>query len=61
MNYVELDFSVGVKRWRTRAVDRIEWVSVVRIAKAKLKLEKKMEEEKKEEEEKKKLIKITKQ
>jgi hypothetical protein len=34
---------MGVKRWRIRALDRIEWVSVVRTAKAKLKLTKKEE------------------
>jgi len=35
MNYVELDFrNVGM---RTRAVDRTEWASVARKAKAKLK------------------------
>jgi hypothetical protein len=28
---------IGVKRWRTRALDRIEWASVMREAKAKLK------------------------
>jgi hypothetical protein len=27
----------GVKRWRTRALDRTEWASVIREAKAKLK------------------------
>jgi hypothetical protein len=26
-----------VKRWRTKALDRVEWVSIVREAKAKLK------------------------
>jgi hypothetical protein len=41
---------MGVRRWRTRAVDRVEWVSVVRTAKAKIKLKKK--KKKKEEEEK---------
>jgi lactam utilization protein B len=28
---------MGVKRWRTRALDRTEWASIVREAKAKLK------------------------
>jgi hypothetical protein len=33
----ELDFeNTDVKRWRTRAVDRTEWASVVREAKARL-------------------------
>jgi hypothetical protein len=27
---------MGVKRWRTRDVDRTEWVAVVRDSKAKL-------------------------
>jgi hypothetical protein len=35
---VELDLkNIGVKRWRTRALDRTEWASVVREIKAKLK------------------------
>jgi hypothetical protein len=29
--------NMGVKRWRSRALDRTEWVSIVREAKAKLK------------------------
>jgi len=29
--------NMGVKRWRTRALDSTEWASVVRTAKAKLK------------------------
>jgi hypothetical protein len=28
---------LGVKRWRTKALDRVEWASIVRKAKAKLK------------------------
>jgi hypothetical protein len=28
---------LGVKRWRTKALDRVEWASIVREAKAKLK------------------------
>jgi hypothetical protein len=28
---------LGVKRWRTKALDRVEWVSIMREAKAKLK------------------------
>jgi len=33
----ELDLrNMGVKRWRTRGVDRIKWTSVVMEAKAKL-------------------------
>jgi hypothetical protein len=27
----------GVKRWRTKALDRVEWASITREAKAKLK------------------------
>ena len=30
--------NMGVKRWRTRALDLTEWVSVVREAEAKLKV-----------------------
>jgi len=38
MDDVEPDLkNMGVKRWRTRALDRTEWASVVRAAKAKLK------------------------
>jgi hypothetical protein len=38
MDDVELVLrNMGVKIWRTRALDRTEWVSVVREAKAKLK------------------------
>jgi len=38
MDDVKLDLrNTGVKRWRTRAVGRIKWASVVRKAKAKLK------------------------
>jgi hypothetical protein len=33
MNYVEMELSMGVKRWRTRALDKTEWTSVVREAK----------------------------
>jgi hypothetical protein len=37
MDDVELDFEeYGCKRWRTRALDRTEWASVMREAKAKL-------------------------
>jgi hypothetical protein len=28
---------LGVKRWKTKALDRVEWASIVRGAKAKLK------------------------
>jgi hypothetical protein len=28
---------LGVKRWRTKALDRVEWASIIREAKAKLK------------------------
>jgi hypothetical protein len=28
---------LGVKRWRTKALDRVEWASIVREGKAKLK------------------------
>jgi hypothetical protein len=28
---------LGVKRWRTKALDRVKWASVIREAKAKLK------------------------
>jgi hypothetical protein len=28
---------LGAKRWRTKALDRVEWASIVREAKAKLK------------------------
>jgi hypothetical protein len=28
---------LGVKRWRTKAMDRVEWASIIREAKAKLK------------------------
>jgi hypothetical protein len=35
---VESDLrNMGVKRWRPRALDRTEWASIVREAKAKLK------------------------
>jgi len=38
MDDVKLDLrNTGVKRWRTRAVGRIEWASVMRAAKVKLK------------------------
>jgi hypothetical protein len=38
IDYVESDLrNMGVKRWRSRALDRTEWASVVREAKAKLK------------------------
>jgi len=38
MDDVESDLkNKGVERWRTRALDRTEWASVVRAAKAKLK------------------------
>jgi hypothetical protein len=36
MDDVKLDLrNMGVKRWRTRALDRREWLSVVREDKAK--------------------------
>jgi hypothetical protein len=28
---------LGVKRWRTKALDRVEWASIIKEAKAKLK------------------------
>jgi BRCT domain type II-containing protein len=28
---------LGVKRWRTKVLDRVEWASIIREAKAKLK------------------------
>jgi hypothetical protein len=28
---------LGVKRWRTKALDRVEWASIIREAKAKMK------------------------
>jgi hypothetical protein len=38
MDGVELDWRyMGVKRWRTRVLDRIEWASVAREGKTKLK------------------------
>jgi len=38
INAVEGDLrKLGVKRWRTRALDREEWASIIREAKAKLK------------------------
>jgi transcription termination factor 2 len=38
INDVEDDLrKLGVKRWRTKALDRAEWASIVRKAKAKLK------------------------
>jgi hypothetical protein len=38
MDDVEMDLrNIGVKRWRSRALDRAEWASVVREAMAKLK------------------------
>jgi hypothetical protein len=38
MDDVELDWRyMGVKRWRTRLLDRIEWASVAREDKTKLK------------------------
>ena len=38
INDVEDDLrKLGVKRWRTKALDREEWASIVREAKAKLK------------------------
>jgi hypothetical protein len=33
---VELDLNMGVKRWRTRTLDRIELASIVKEAKARL-------------------------
>jgi len=37
MDDVEMDLmNVGVERWKTRALNRTEWVSVLRGAKAKL-------------------------
>jgi hypothetical protein len=37
INDVEDDLrKLGVKRWRTKALDRVEWASIVREAKAKL-------------------------
>ena len=38
INDVEDDLrKLGVKRWRTKALDREEWASIIREAKAKLK------------------------
>jgi hypothetical protein len=38
INGVEDDLrKLGVKRWRTKALDRVEWASIIREAKAKLK------------------------
>jgi hypothetical protein len=38
INDVEDDLrKLGVKRWRTKALDRVQWASIVREAKAKLK------------------------
>jgi hypothetical protein len=38
INDVEDDLrKFGVKRWRTKALDRVEWASIIREAKAKLK------------------------
>jgi hypothetical protein len=38
INDVESDVrNMGIKRWRSRALDRIEWASIMRQAKAKLK------------------------
>jgi len=38
INDVEDDLrKLGVKRWRTKALDREKWVSIIREAKAKLK------------------------
>jgi hypothetical protein len=37
MDEVEFDLrDVGVERWRTRALDNTEWISVLRKTKAKL-------------------------
>jgi hypothetical protein len=38
INGVEDDLrKLGVKRWRTKALDRVEWASIVREGKGKLK------------------------
>jgi hypothetical protein len=38
INYVEDDLKeLGVKRWRTKALEIEEWVSIIKEAKAKLK------------------------
>jgi hypothetical protein len=38
INDVEDDLrKLGVKRWRTKAMDRVEWASIIKEAKAKLK------------------------
>jgi hypothetical protein len=38
INVVEDDLrTLSVKRWRTKALDRVEWASIIREAKAKLK------------------------
>jgi hypothetical protein len=38
MNGVEDDLrKLGVKRWRTKALDRVEWASIIREAKTNLK------------------------
>jgi hypothetical protein len=38
INDMEADLrKLGVKRWRTKALDRVEWASIIRESKAKLK------------------------
>jgi len=38
INDVEDDLrKLGVKRWRTKALEREEWASIIKVAKAKLK------------------------
>jgi hypothetical protein len=38
INHMEDDLrKLGVKQWRTKALDRVEWASIIREAKAKLK------------------------
>jgi hypothetical protein len=38
INDVEDDLrKIGVKRWRTKIFDRVEWASIIKEAKAKLK------------------------
>jgi hypothetical protein len=38
INYVEDDLrKIGVKRWRTKVLEREEWASIIKEAKAKLK------------------------
>jgi hypothetical protein len=42
---------LGLKRWRTKALDRVEWASIIREAKAKLKGPKRYRKKKKKKQE----------